>query len=77
MTKAGDVYTWGNGNDDKLGHGDESDQETPKRIEALIGVKAKQVSCGFIHIAVCTENGTVYTFGMGRYGKVWTIRTWK
>ena len=36
----------------KLGHGDESDQDTPKRIEALIGVKAKQIACRKNHTAV-------------------------
>ena len=65
VTKGGDVFTWGNGSHGKLGHGDERHQNTPKRVEALIGVKAKQVSCAFSHTAVCTEDGRVYTFGEG------------
>ena len=54
----------------KLGYGDESKQKTPKRVDALLigGVKAKQVSCGWEHTAVCTgEDGRVYTFGKGEY----------
>ena len=73
VTKGGDVFTWGEESYGKLGHGDESDQKTrrrPKRVEALIGVKAKQVSCGSHHIAVCTEDGRVYTFGSGESGQL-------
>ena len=68
VTKDGEVFTWGRGSDSKLGHGDESDEDTPKRVEALVGVKAKEVSCGEYHSAVCAEDGRVYTFGWGEYG---------
>ena len=44
VTKGGDVFTWDDGRNGKLGHEDESSQNTPNRVEALIGVKAKQVS---------------------------------
>ena len=70
VTKAGEVFTWGEGSTGKLGHGDESNQKTPKRVEGLIGVKAKQVSCGGHNTAVCTEDGRVYTFGEGTYGQL-------
>jgi len=70
VTKGGEVFTWGNGRYGKLGHEDYSDQKTPKHVEALIGVKAKQVSCGRYHTAVCTEDGLVYTFGKGEYGRL-------
>ena len=74
VTEAGEVFTWG---DRQLfGHGcrlgghrdDERDPKTPKLVEALIGVKTKQVSCGWFHTAVCTEDGRVYTFGRGVVG---------
>ena len=65
------MFTWGDGYRGKLGHaGDETDQKTPKRVEALVGVKAKELSCGYDHIAVCTEDGHMYTFGWGEYGQL-------
>ena len=70
VTKAGEVFAWGKGEYGKLGHGDENNQKTPKRVEALISVEAKQISCVWYHTAVCTEDGRVYTFGLGRYGQV-------
>ena len=70
VTKAGEVFTWGKGYCGKLGHGDESDQQTPKRVEALFGVKIIQVACGMNHTAVCSEDGHVYTFGRGEDGEL-------
>jgi hypothetical protein len=65
------VFTWGKGLYGKLGHGDANDQQqTPKRVEALVGVKAIQVSCGGAHTAVCTEDGHMHTFGLGKEGQL-------
>ena len=73
VTKAGEVFTWGYSlkPSGKLGHGDESNQNSPKRVEALVGMKPKQVvACGCNHTAVRTEDGQVYTFGSGEYGQL-------
>jgi hypothetical protein len=70
VTKDGELFIWGEGNDGKLGHGDESDQDTPKRVEGLVGVKVTMVSCGYAHTAVCTEDGRMYTFGWGECGQL-------
>ena len=70
ITKAGEVFTWGNGGYGRLGHGDETTQMTPKRVEALVGVMSKQVACGRHHTAVCSVDGQVFTFGNGQYGQL-------
>jgi E3 ubiquitin-protein ligase HERC2 len=70
VTKTGQVFTWGNDYYGRLGHGDSRNQPTPKRVEALVGVKANMVSCGGNHNAVCTEDGHVYTFGRGEEGQL-------
>ena len=42
----------------------------PNRVVALEGVKVVAVSCGYRHTAAISENGTLYTFGRGKYGKL-------
>jgi RCC1 and BTB domain-containing protein len=70
ITKAGEVFTWGNKTGcGKFGH-DTINQRIPKRVEALVGVKATMVSCGYNHTVVCKEDGHVYTFGEGKHGKL-------
>jgi hypothetical protein len=70
VTKNGELFTWGNGDYGKLGHGDEKNQPTPKRVEALVGVKVTMVSCGYSHTAVCTDDGRMHTFGQGEQGQL-------
>ena len=70
VTKAGEIFTWGCGCFGRLGHGNWRGQYTPKRVETLIGVKVKMVSCGEDHTAVCTEDGHMYTFGKGKHGQL-------
>ena len=72
VTKAGEVFTWGEGRYGRLllGHGDNNNQYTPKRIEALVGVVVKQVAFGKYHTAICTDDGIVYTFGNGENGQL-------
>ena len=42
LTADGRVFSWGEGDDGKLGHGDQSTLETPRCIEALNGIVHKQ-----------------------------------
>ena len=66
----GEIYTWGNGSNGRLGHGNQTHRSTPKRVEGLAGKKAKHVACGGYHTLVCTEDGRVYSFGRGSYGQL-------
>jgi alpha-tubulin suppressor-like RCC1 family protein len=52
VTKDGEVFTWGEENYWKLlGPGeDETNQQTPKRVETLVGVTVTMVSCGSIQV---------------------------
>ena len=43
-----------------LGHGSKESVSTPKRVEALDGVKAIEVACGKLHTIVRTDDGKVY-----------------
>ncbi|KAJ8962033.1 hypothetical protein NQ314_005815 [Rhamnusium bicolor] len=65
-----DVYSWGEGDDGKLGHGSRTSCETPKLIEALQGYEIVDVACGGAHSAAITSSGHLYTWGKGRYGRL-------
>ncbi|RWS12697.1 E3 ubiquitin-protein ligase HERC2-like protein [Dinothrombium tinctorium] len=70
LTADGDVYSWGEGDDGKLGHGNKSSLDRPKLIEALCGKGVVDIACGGAHSAAITANGELYTWGKGRYGRL-------
>lgn len=46
LTSEGTVYSWGNGEGGKLGHGDSNSQKYPTLIEALLGHTIVRITCG-------------------------------
>ncbi|EQC36786.1 hypothetical protein SDRG_05620 [Saprolegnia diclina VS20] len=70
LDENGDVYTWGRGDDGRLGHGDNGWKFVPRLVEALHGKRIKQVTCGSYHTAAVTVTGELYTWGGGMYGKL-------
>ena len=70
VTSDGAVYTWGRGDYGRLGHGDEDNQHTPKRVDALASVSVRALACGMRHTAALTSDGTVYTWGRGDDGEL-------
>lgn len=69
-TDEGEVYTWGRGDDGRLGHGDNGWKFVPRLVEELRGRKVRQVTCGSYHTAAVTASGDLYTWGGGMYGKL-------
>ncbi|EPY27264.1 regulator of chromosome condensation [Strigomonas culicis] len=63
VTKEGRVYTWGLGNNGRLGHGDEADQIPPTLVEALREKKVIEVACGSFHTVFVTADGEAYACG--------------
>lgn len=64
----GDVYTWGSNFFGQTGHSSSlfnAQVYKPKRIETLaqMGIKITQVACGYAHLLVLTEYGSVYVCG--------------
>lgn len=64
ITKQGEVYTWGFGNEGQLGHGDKVDQHIPRKLDLTTPVS--QVACGGGHTVFVTQSNGVYTTGRGR-----------
>ena len=70
ITEGGIMYTWGQGEDGVLGHGDENNCKSPKLVNAMVGKRPRQISFGYSHTAVCTEDGGLFTFGHGEHGQL-------
>ncbi|XP_039287848.1 E3 ubiquitin-protein ligase HERC2 [Nilaparvata lugens] len=70
LSADGEVYSWGEGDDGKLGHGNTSMCDRPCVIEALQGEEIVEIACGGAHSAAITANGELYTWGKGRYGRL-------
>eukprot|EP00566_Odontella_aurita_P005079 CAMPEP_0113530608 /NCGR_PEP_ID=MMETSP0015_2-20120614/3039_1 /TAXON_ID=2838 /ORGANISM="Odontella" /LENGTH=624 /DNA_ID=CAMNT_0000429359 /DNA_START=653 /DNA_END=2529 /DNA_ORIENTATION=- /assembly_acc=CAM_ASM_000160 len=69
-TSDGDVYTWGDGFCGQLGLGNKRPQLLPVQVEAggLEDECVSAVSCGNRHTLCVTDEGEVFSFGLGHFG---------
>lgn len=67
---SGRLFTWGNGNEGQLGHGDEASRLVPCCITVLDGTNFCQVACGHSITVALTTSGQVYTMGSSDYGQL-------
>jgi alpha-tubulin suppressor-like RCC1 family protein len=67
---AGETWSFGSGEDGRLGHGGQGDEAVPRLIEALNHVVVKQVAAGTYHSIVLTREGGVFTWGSGSLGSL-------
>ena len=70
LTESGEVFSWGDGDYGKLGHGNSSTQKYPRLIQSLGGKFIQHISAGYRHSAAVTQDGDVFTWGEGDYGKL-------
>ncbi|XP_071496413.1 E3 ubiquitin-protein ligase HERC2-like [Diadema antillarum] len=70
LSVEGEVYSWGEGEDGKLGHGNRTQCDRPRVIESLRGKEVIDIACGGAHSACITSSGELYTWGKGRYGRL-------
>ena len=65
------IYYFHSGDYGKLGQGTSSTQKYPKLIQGpLTGKVVKAISAGYRHSAAVTEEGELYTWGEGDYGRL-------
>jgi alpha-tubulin suppressor-like RCC1 family protein len=63
ITDKNELFTWGAGDNGRLGLGDNRDRLSPCIVETLKGKNIKKVCAGSIHSCVLTYNGQVYSWG--------------
>ncbi|EDW30534.1 GL26838 [Drosophila persimilis] len=63
------AYSWGNGEDHRLGHGDTHARAVPTKINSLDRC-VKAVFCGCSYSAAITCSGNLYTWGRGTYARL-------
>ena len=70
LTVDGRVFSWGEGDDGKLGHCSRLSCDKPRIIEALKSKRVRDISCGSSHSAAITSSGELFTWGCGEYGRL-------
>lgn len=70
LTVDGRVFSFGEGDDGKLGHCSRLSCEKPRLIEALKSKRVRDIACGSSHSAAITSSGELYTWGCGEYGRL-------
>jgi alpha-tubulin suppressor-like RCC1 family protein len=66
LTESGDVYTWGEGKQGALGHGDWETINMPRKVEGISNVT--QISAGGSFSMALSKDGKLYSWGQNRYG---------
>lgn len=70
ISNQGHVYTMGSNSDGRLGIDDKglSYSSSPCLVIFLSDLNPIKIACGWGHTACVTQNGTVYTWGLGEFG---------
>ncbi|XP_048499692.1 PH, RCC1 and FYVE domains-containing protein 1 isoform X3 [Beta vulgaris subsp. vulgaris] len=67
---SGKLFTWGDGDKGRLGHGDKEAKLVPTCVAALVDPNFCQVACGHSITAALATSGHVYTMGSPVYGQL-------
>ena len=67
---SGKLFTWGDGDKGRLGHGDKEAKLVPTCVAALVDPTFIKVACGHSLTVALTTSGHVYTMGSHVYGQL-------
>ena len=66
ITTDGHVFSWGEGGDGRLGHGNRTSISVPKLISSLSKLRALSISCGAFHTAIVACDRGLFADGNHR-----------
>ncbi|KAI3469780.1 hypothetical protein Pfo_026443 [Paulownia fortunei] len=64
------LFTWGDGDKNRLGHGNKDTYLLPTCVSALIDYNIQQLACGHNMTVALTTSGHVFTIGSNAYGQL-------
>ena len=64
--KNGEIWSWGDGDYGKLGHGDSTTQKQPVPIDALSSRVIVNADVGHRHSAAISDDGSIFLWGEER-----------
>ncbi|XP_072983554.1 PH, RCC1 and FYVE domains-containing protein 1-like isoform X2 [Typha latifolia] len=64
------LFTWGDGDKYRLGHGDKESRLIPTCVPSLIDYNFHQLACGHTMTVGLTTSGHVFTMGSTKYGQL-------
>ena len=64
------VYSWGGGSRGQLGHGTLSNEEKPRLVSALDGMRVRKIAAGGWHSAIISQFDDLYMFGWNESGQL-------
>ncbi|KAF5198747.1 Regulator of chromosome condensation [Thalictrum thalictroides] len=67
---SGKLFTWGDGDKSRLGHGDKEPRLKPTCVPALIDYNFHKIACGHSLTVGLTTSGHVFTMGSTVYGQL-------
>lgn len=68
LSKAGDVYAWGQGSEGEIGCGVKINVHVPRLV--MSGKNVADITVGRYHNACVTEYGLIYSWGAGEHGQL-------
>jgi alpha-tubulin suppressor-like RCC1 family protein len=68
INRIGQIFTFGYNGYGQLGHGDTDRRHSPTVVRSLQGLQVIAVAAGQHHTMALTNDGSVFTWGIGTYG---------
>ncbi|KAE9594430.1 hypothetical protein Lal_00001349 [Lupinus albus] len=69
-TASGKLFTWGDGDEGRLGHADNRSKLMPTCVSQLVDYDFVQVSCGRMLTVALTTMGKVFAMGSAKFGQL-------